>query len=592
MVRTQREDLRNACICIAIVAAAMVLVWPFADMPLADDWAYTHTTLELVRTGRFIYNGNESAMLVLHAYWGALFIRLFGFSFNCMRFSTAPFALGAVGLCYFVVRRTGLTSPAAVFVTLLFGLSPEFLPVAVSYMTDALSLFFLFFSVYSLSRAAEACAPTEQGPTAEMSASKAAETKTNPGASAWLALGVLTALIGGSGRQVVWLVPLVVLPYLIWLRRRRLWFAVAASVGWIVVFGVAAAMTKWFNRQPYAVPDPGIIKQLKLALGMPLFEINISARMALTTLLLVLPAALPLLLSASIATRKGSRGRRIIVAVLSLGLLAAVLIHPSLASMPWMGSTLNWEGIHGTMELPGRPVVLVRPVRAFIAVPVYAAAILLAGEVWERRRSARGILMFFRDPPVEQLTLATFSFFGAVYFILLILRAAYIDLFDRYLLPFIPWIAALLLNWNKAGTRGEWALRRAMPAAWTLLAVYAFYAVASTQDVLALARARATAAARLEAAGVPRTAIDAGYEYNGWTELLVSGHVNLRWVVNPPGAYRPGLGVTPSVKPVYRLEYAPVGESAATRFGSVSYVSLLPPFRKQVCIDRVVHPSP
>jgi hypothetical protein len=69
---------------------------------------------------------------------------------------------------------------------------------------------------------------------------------------------------------------------------------------------------------------------------------------------------------------------------------------------------------------------------------------------------------------------------------------------------------------------------------------------------------------------------------------MVSGHLNFYKVLNPPGFFRPGLSVTPNVVPMYRLEYAPTPETEATKFGNVPYTSLLPPFHKQVSIDRVL----
>jgi hypothetical protein len=153
----------------------------------------------------------------------------------------------------------------------------------------------------------------------------------------------------------------------------------------------------------------------------------------------------------------------------------------------------------------------------------------------------------------------------------------------------MPWAAAVALLWfAKDNPREEELERRAKPFAWALLAVLSFYGIANTQDVWALAKARVEAARKLEAAGVPRTAIDAGFEYNLWTELMVSGHLNFYKVLNPPGFFRPGLSVTPNVVPVYRLEYAPTPETEATKFGTVPYTSLLPPFHKQVSIDRVL----
>src|SRR5260370_9440263 len=150
----QPSDTRRAWTCMAILAFAMLIVKPFAEMPYGDDFAYAHVALNLVRSGHLLYNGWAVAMLLSHADWGGLFIRAFGFSFTCLRFSTLPFALGAVGLCYLLVRQAGLKVQDATLVTLLFGLSPIFLPLSVSYMTDVPCLFFIFASLFSLSHPA------------------------------------------------------------------------------------------------------------------------------------------------------------------------------------------------------------------------------------------------------------------------------------------------------------------------------------------------------------------------------------------------------------------------------------------------------
>lgn len=563
-----RTWITSAWACIAIVAAAVLMVWPVAEMPYSDDTAYTYIALSLARTGQFAYNGWETALLVLHAYWGALFIRLFGFSFQCVRFSTIPFALGAVGFCYLLVRRAGLRESAACFVTLLFGLSPLFLPVAASYMTDAPALFFVFASLYSLARAAEPSA-TRRG-------------------FAWLALGTMLGFVGGTSRQVVWLVPLVVLPYLAWIHRRKTWFAVSSLIGLIFVAGGVAAVMAWFSLQPYSIAQPSVLNELKHAIKAPVSTANTTLRLLLMLLLVCLPAALPLVVRASIDTWRGGIARKTVVALLFAGVIAAILMHPSLCSIPWISNTLNWEGIHGAAPLPGRPIVLIRPIRAVVAMGVYAAACILLGELIDIRKLIRRAMRPFLDPSASEFTLISMSLFSLAYFALMVLRNIDFDIFDRYLLPILPWAATVLLLLFESAERAKTPLRREMPFAWALLGILALFAIANTQDWWALARARAAATKRLEAAGVPRTAIDAGFEYNAWTELQINGRLNSRWVVYPPGAYRAGLGETPTVVPLYRLEYEPTPETPASSFGSVPYVSFLPPFHKQVSIDRVL----
>jgi hypothetical protein len=118
------------------------------------------------------------------------------------------------------------------------------------------------------------------------------------------------------------------------------------------------------------------------------------------------------------------------------------------------------------------------------------------------------------------------------------------------------------------------------------LAIFACYALASTQDVLAMARARAAAVSRLEAAGVPATAITAGFEYDYWTQLTTAGWINRPEIANPSHRFDPNLGPCPAIRPVYRLETQPDGDTEPTGFGAVDYTSWLPPFRRQVRIDR------
>jgi hypothetical protein len=566
---SQRRDARNLLLCIVMVATALLLTWPFANIGFGDDTAYANVALTLARTGHLLYNGWEAAFLVFHAYWGALFLRLFGFSFVCLRLSTLPFALGAVALCYLLMRRVGLRQPSAVLVTLLFGLSPLFLPVAVSYMTDVPAIFFMFASLYSFARAEESAG--------------------NSTSYSWLVLGGITGFIGGTSRQVVWLVPVIVFPYLAWTRRQETWLRRSAILGWVLVLCGVLSTSVWFSHQPYTVFQPSVLTELKIALKRPFPVLNMTARLVLMILLIILPAAVPLLFRSSIETWQGPRSRKMIVGALLLLVLEAIIIHPSLASIPWINSTLNWEGINGSAPLPGRPIVLIRPIRALVSIVVYVAASILAGELWNVRRLVRSAINTLRDSSGSSFTLAAMSLVSVAYFALLIIRSGDFDIFDRYLLPLIPWTAAVFLLWfEKDNLQAGRMLRKTMPFAWTVLVIFSFYAIASTQDLWGLAKARDVATQKLEAAAIPRTAIDGGFDYNAWTQLMISGRLNSHWVVNPPGAYDANFSQTPSVVPLYRLEYALTPETAPSEFPSVPYFSMLPPFHKQVRIDRIL----
>jgi hypothetical protein len=567
---TKKEDVRNIAICMAVVSAAILATWPVAELPYGDDAAYAHMALHLAQTGRLVYNGWESVMQFFHTYWGALIIRLFGFSFNAVRWSTFPFTLAAVAFCYLLVRQAGLRANSAVFVTLLLGLSPLFVPLAATYMTDIPGLFFYLATLYFLVRAHES-----------------AESATG---FRWLLLGVATGYLGGTSRQVVWFVPLVLLPYMGWLRRRNPRFATACFLAWVLtIAGVTLAMV-WFAHQPYTEAQLSLLLQLKDAVKRPLFVVAMLVRFLLTLLLVCLPAALPYAAHIGLTNLRVSRGGIVLVASLALTVSCAVLIHPSLASIPWLPNTLNWQGILGDAPLPGRPVVLTRPVRVVCALVVYFTACIMAAQITKAREITRRVVRTTFEPG-SSFTLVAMSLVSTVYLVMAILRSVDIDVFDRYLLPLLPWAATLLILETTKVENGIPILRRTMPIAWGLLALFAMYAILSTQDLWSLARARVTATRELQTSGALRTAIDAGFEYNVWTELSLSGHINNHRVLNPRGAYQPGKTQTPRVVPMYRLEYQPSSNTSPSEFAAVPYFSLMPPFHKHVNIDRVL-PEP
>src|SRR5206468_992005 len=115
--------------------------------------------------------------------------------------------------------------------------------------------------------------------------------------------------------------------------------------------------------------------------------------------------------------------------------------------------------------------------------------------------------------------------FSLVYLPLMELQSIRRGQNDRYFLPLMPLIVLWLL-------RGTGAAASAVPSkwrdgvGWSIVVVFALYAIASTHDYIAQARARTQAADELERAGISRTAITAGFEYDAWTQLRLLGYMN------------------------------------------------------------------
>jgi hypothetical protein len=180
--------------------------------------------------------------------------------------------------------------------------------------------------------------------------------------------------------------------------------------------------------------------------------------------------------------------------------------------------------------------------------------------------------------------------FSLVYLFLSVTRNS---VYDRYFLP-LQFIFTLILVRVYRQTIGE-----RLPRLCSVVGViYAAYAVATMHDLFAFDRARVDAANEIIAKGLPRTAIEGGFEYDGWTQLEQTGYVNEsrivpaglyhRWV--PPNPNVPPLCIgwfrprSPSVHPLLHLSHAPDNCYSPSQFAPFVYETWLPPRRRTIYI--------
>ena len=559
-------DARNGVLCAVVTVAALAAVWPVANLPFNDDWTFAYTVKRLAETGHLLYNGWSSPSVVTQSYWGLLWVRAAGhFSFQVLRFSTAPLAVGAVVLTYLLARRAGLAAGAAVFAALTLALSPLFLPLATSFMTDVPGCFCLLLATYALVRAGDA---PGRGP-----------------AVGWMAVGVAAAAVGGSSRQIAWIPALAALPYVAWVRRHDRPSAVAAGVAWVVTVASAVAIQHWFERQPYSLPEPPITHDLLEVLRRPGKMASCILGITLTLVWLVLPAGVAVL-----ARPRTRRTTAAAVAVLC-GIALAGVVVPGKFLPPWMGNMFTPTGILGHVPLVGwQPTVLPWPVRMAAAVGVYAVVAALVAmavvPLADPRRAWGAVRDFCLYPAAERTAAQVLLLVAIGYLALLVSRCALDVSYDRHLLSVVPCltIPLLALALRRPGT----ADARVPAYAWVVLAVVGLFAVGLTQSELAVARARVRATEVLRAAGVPRTQISGGFEYDAWTELEAVGHVDVPLVGDPRREAWQLSDLTPHVRPTYRVEYQTQPDTVQSRFGTVPYFSLMPPFHRQLSIDRFV----
>jgi hypothetical protein len=301
--------------------------------------------------------------------------------------------------------------------------------------------------------------------------------------------------------------------------------------------------------------------------------------------------ALPALLLAGLAALQRvvihcKSPRRLIVIGVVLLLALLLLCFPRFLEMPWLGNLLTPQGIMGRIEILGhRPTVLPLWFRRTIAAIVWIVTATILADGFASLPYSREALKRIRDR-IAGIPLAAICIIilAAAYTAVLLSRTGRDLVFDRYALPLVPLLAIpALLVWQEAPLRA--GLRR---PAWRIavlaLGIYTLYAIAATQEVLALARARAEVMRRLESAGAAATDVDDGIEQMAWSHLEVVGHINNPDIQNPPNAFQKGESYTPSIRDRFEVDASPDLRPSSVYLGGVEYFSLLPPLHRWIYI--------
>ncbi len=563
-------DHRNAALCAALAVVSVLATIPFLETSFNDDWSYTFTALQLAETGKLTYNGWGALIVGVQAAWAALIIRLFGFSFTAVRLSTLVFDAGSALLLYAFGRRAGLRPSLAVFGTLAVVLSPLFIPLAASFMTDVPGLFFLLACAYCALRA--------------LDASRAGIVLV------WTALAALTGVLGGTVRQIVWAEPVLVLPCLAWTRRKEHRIAAAVICFWCGSLVVIALSLHWYQGQPFAVPEGPL---WRFPQASPPFSAVWDAlfRMGVSFALVMLPALAVYASARPVDLERLARAGAVLVIPWALWKATSPW---SPGYIPMLGNIITPHGILDGLDAIGdKPMTLTRPLRGLLAAMVVAAACPCLASFFHsfalwRKAAQEGKRSSL--PRIRAHFALAFLPFSIAYFALLIRRIYEGPIFDRYLLPLLPAVVvALLLHFQNS-------VRRPAPLpAWVVLVLWALYGVASMHDYLAATRARLSAAAAVAAKGVPRTAITAGLEYDAWTQLQQTGYVNNERMVKPtpaqPKRNRPASAGQPafwfwqytgSVNPRYFIVYSLQPGLQNGPFPVIRYTAWLPPFHRAV----------
>ena len=532
-------------------------------MGFVDDWPYILSARTLAATGHIVYNGWAAPILGWHLYLGAAFIKIFGYSLTTARMAMLTVGAAMAFVIERILVRCGITERNATIGTLALVLSPLYLILSVTFMTDISGLFSVVLCFYGCLRALQA--------------------STSRTTIAWLSLAVAINAVCGTSRQIEWLGVLVMVPSTLWLlhsqrrglpeyRRIVLSGAAANLLGVLFIF----ACMHWFAHQPYTIPEH---------LLPPTFPI-VAALWQLTHGLLDLPfLLLPIVVPFLFVLRKSKPWvvAAVVVAVLGYLFLSAYPSHlrGNFPLEPTMGDWVNIHGVFPAAFIQGVPPLFVpKYVQVLITVFILGGLLSLIALVF--RPPAASSASDLPDAPVTriswgQLLILTVPF--AVANILIVIpRAATYGLTERYLLGILAVsLPCLVLCYQDL-------VQPKLPFASILLVtLMAVFGVTLTHNLFSFYRARVALVSELSASGVPPTSVDNGWEYNVSVELQHAPYINNVRMVLPAHAYVPtpppppdhcpmnDYDAFPHIRPSYGISFTPGACYGPAPFAPVHY---------------------
>jgi hypothetical protein len=544
-----------ALFCAIAVLLCELISRPFANMGICDDAPYILMAQKLASTGHIVYNGGETAMLGWQLYLAAPFIKLFGFSFTTVRMSTLLTAMALAFILQRTLVRANISERNATIGTLALVLSPLYLLLSATFMSDIQGLFAIVLCLYGCLRALQASTPRAT--------------------IAWLCFAVTTNAICGTSRQIAWLGILVMVPSALWLLRaqRRILLAGAAATlaGILFIFGCM----HWFQQQPYSMPA------IPKSLFVNTFPV-IHTLLQFAHLFLDIPYLLLPITALFLPEIRKSKPRVIaIVSTLLLGyiLLALHTNHPR-ALFVLEPTNGDWASVYGFYEgiitQGAPPLFLHTGVRVLLTILSLGGLLGLISSFFLRSHQALP-----HEAPSPLISWKQLCVLGAPFtlaYTLFLLPLSTIALFDRYLLGPIVLALLCLLRYYQDRVQSQLPLASVL-----LVGIMAVCGVAMTHNMFALYRARVTVAAEVRANGIPDTAVNYGWEYNFGVELQHAVSINDYRIILPKNTYAvvpptpEGIcqtwwyDKTPHVHALYGLAYDPNACKGPAPFAPVTY---------------------
>jgi 4-amino-4-deoxy-L-arabinose transferase-like glycosyltransferase len=475
----------------ALITCAFLLIvfaiGPAHNFPIEDDWDYSKTVWNFLQTGVFRRLEVTQATVVFPALWGTLFSKILGFSFTTLRLSVLVLAFGTLVFFYALLGELEFDPPRRVVASLALMVTPAFVYLAFSFMTDVPFLFGLAGALYFYVRAWR----RDNLRLAVIASAFAALAflARQAGVFIPLAFGAFVLLYAhGRNRPTIlrWLLAGTAVPLI----------AVGLYLMWEQFLGGA----NWADRT----------RTLSGTLGFWLHwnTPGVMGRRAVIAAATIGIYILPLWFAVARAVPDAGRGWAASARwqKASIGVLAGVFVI-ALARLalrnewfPYLADILTRRGL--------------RPYLAYFAYEMGAhRPFVFSLEVSAALTASAGILGWILSALiVGRLKKRVPPELALIYLTTLILVAAslsFFTYFERYLLPLMPGAIVLLLDVTR---RARFSVRAGLAG----LLVVAVFSTMLMRDYFAWNQVKWGAGRELLAAGVPVEKIDGGYEWDGW----------------------------------------------------------------------------
>jgi len=452
-----------------------LIVWPFGNFPLNDDWVHTLTIYTWLSEGRFWYPAWLAPTVHIPILYGIGITKIFGFSFVLLRMTTLIFAVGSCVCLYRLLRECGTSKNYSALGVILLAINPLFLHLSFTFMSDIPALFFLLASALLYKKGFE------------------------KNHTWYLFFGSIMAVVGFYTRQFVILIALAAgIAFCVKkiqekkVSRKSIWQVfIAFGVPALACIGIYLVL-----RASHTVPGELHARLIPEQWSF----ITMAASQGWYVLLYIALFLSPLMVAIFVKNNSFFKERigTFLFGITSVGILFAL---SQKLVFPKFGNIFSWFGIGPSADqvlsgtLPRWGDMFYYMIANGVAVLSLFTGIVAAGYIYVSRTH-------------KKITLNSTSFivlFCAMYF-LLILSLRSFDRYILFLLPFGILFGIPLLkhfSWSKI-TFGILA---------TFLGVYG---IIGTHQYFRWNEARWVLAQNLLAQGVGAHEIDAGYEWVGW----------------------------------------------------------------------------